>query len=112
MTMELITLDQRGEMIEALTAAVAERGIGNAAVVSVVGAVRAFTVSTMKDDNPREAVLTTGRFAEVAGNGEILDGVPNLHVTCGVEGGVALSGHLHSAEVGGPYFVNVYLIRL
>jgi len=110
--MELIMLDQRGDLVEALTAVVAERGISNAAVVSVVGAVRAFTVSTMKADNPREAVLTSGRFAEVAGNGEIVNGVPNLHVTCGLEGGAALAGHLHSAEVGGPYFVNVYLSRL
>ncbi|MEZ0088887.1 PCC domain-containing protein [Streptacidiphilus sp. EB129] len=110
--MELITLGDKGDMIEALTAIAAERGIANAAVVSVVGAVRSFTLSTMKADNPREAVLTSGRFAEVSGNGEILGGVPNLHVTCGVEGGQALAGHLQAADVGGPYFVNVYLHRL
>ncbi len=110
--MEMITLGDRGDLVEALTVAVAGRGITHAAVVSVVGAVRTFTVSTMKADDPREAVLTSGRLAEVSGNGEIVGGVPNLHVTCGVEGGQALSGHLHAAEVGGPYFVNVYLQRM
>jgi hypothetical protein len=30
----------------------------------------------MEADNPREQVLTSGRPAELSGNGEILDGVP------------------------------------
>jgi len=37
---------------------------------------------------------------------------PNLHVSLGLEGGQAFSGHLHSAGIGGPYFVNVYLVPL
>ncbi|MFC1432774.1 PCC domain-containing protein [Streptacidiphilus sp. N1-3] len=110
--MELISVRDKGDMIEALTRIAEQQGIKDAAVVSVVGAVRTFTLSTMKADNPREAVLTSGRLAELSGNGEITDGVPNLHVTCGLEGGQALAGHLYAAEVGGPYFVNVYLHRL
>ncbi|WTW94557.1 DUF296 domain-containing protein [Streptomycetaceae bacterium NBC_01309] len=110
--MELIRLTQRGDLVERLTREAAERGIRNGAVVSVVGAVRGFTLSTMKTRNPREQVLTSGKLAELSGSGEILDGVPNLHVTCGVEGGQGPSGRLHAAEVGGPYFVHVYGIPL
>ncbi|WP_441247977.1 PCC domain-containing protein [Kitasatospora sp. McL0602] len=108
--MELIEITAKGDMIEALTAEAEARGISNAAVESVVGAVRLFTLSNMKADNPREPVLTSGRLAELSGNGEIVGGVPNIHVTCGLDGGTALSGHLAAAEVGGPYFVNVYVI--
>ena len=110
--MELITLGDKGDMVQALADIAVQRGIKNAAVVSVVGAVRSFVLSNMKADNPREAVLTSGRLAELSGNGEILDGVPNLHVTCGLDGGQAMSGHLHAAEVGGPYTVNVYVLRM
>ncbi|QMU75147.1 DUF296 domain-containing protein [Streptacidiphilus sp. PB12-B1b] len=110
--MELISLAQRGDLVEALTVAVAERGIADAAVVSVVGAVCSFTVSTMRADHPREAVFTSGRFAELSGNGEIVDGVPNIRVTCGLDGGQAVAGHLQAAEVGGLYAVHVYLLRL
>ncbi|WP_327068198.1 PCC domain-containing protein [Kitasatospora sp. NBC_01302] len=110
--MELIILGDKGDAIEALTAIAKERGITNAAVVSVVGAARSFTVANMKADNPREAVLTSGRLAEVAGNGEIRDGVPNIHVTCGLEGGQAVAGHLNAAAVGGPYSLHVYVQQL
>ena len=110
--MELITLGDKGDLVEALATIAARRGIRNAAVVSVVGAARSFTLSTMNADKPSQAVLTSGRLAELSGNGEIVDGVPNLHVTCGLDGGQALAGHLHAAEVGGPYTVNVYLVRL
>jgi predicted DNA-binding protein with PD1-like motif len=108
---ELIALSAKGEMIEALTKEVAERGITNAAVVSVVGAVRSFTLANMNAETPRETVHTSGRYAELSGNGEIVEGVPNVHVTCGLDGGQAMSGHLESAEIGGPFFVNVYVIR-
>ena len=110
--MEMIRLADRGDMVEALAAQEAARGIRNAAVVSVVGAVRTFTLSTMNADKPSQSVLTSGRLAELSGNGEIVDGVPNIHVTCGLDGGQALSGHLAAAEVGGPYAVHVYLLRL
>ncbi|GAA2118835.1 hypothetical protein GCM10009759_66460 [Kitasatospora saccharophila] len=110
--MELIILGDRGDAMAALAEIVKERGITNAAVVSCVGAARSFTVSNMRADNPREAVHTSGRLAEVAGNGEIRDGVPNIHVTCGLEGGQAVAGHLEAAEVGGPYSLHVYLQRL
>ncbi|WP_042426389.1 PCC domain-containing protein [Streptacidiphilus anmyonensis] len=110
--MELISLSARGDLIEALTAEAEARGIKDAAVVSVVGAVRSFTLATMDAGKPRETVHTSGRYAELSGNGEIVDGAPNVHVTCGLDGGRALSGHLESAEIGGPFFVNVYVVRL
>jgi predicted DNA-binding protein with PD1-like motif len=99
-------------MIEALTAEAAARGISNAAGVSVVGAVRSFTLATMNADTPRETVYTFGTHAQLSGNGEILDGVPNIHLTCGLQGGQALSGHLEAADLGGPFYVNAYVVRL
>jgi predicted DNA-binding protein with PD1-like motif len=110
--MELISLTAKGDMIEALTSEAAARGITDAAVVSVVGAVRSFTLTNMKVETPRETVDTSGKYAELSGNGEILGGVPNIHVTCGLDSGQALAGHLAAAEVGGPFFVNVYVERL
>jgi predicted DNA-binding protein with PD1-like motif len=85
--MELISLTAKGDMIEALTSEAAARGITDAAVVSVVGAVRSFTLTNMKVETPRETVDTSGKYAELSGNGEILGGVPNIHVTCGLDGG-------------------------
>lgn len=110
--MELIRISERGELIEQLIEQLKTRGIDNAAVVSIVGAVKTATLSTMQADDPKTPVLSEHKHAEVSGNGEIEDGVPNLHVTLGLEGGQAFSGHLQAATVGGPYFVNVYLARM
>ena len=105
----VLKITERGELIEQLTDQLAERGITDAAVVSIVGAVRTATLATMKADDPKTTVYSAHKFAEVGGVGEIEGGKPNLHVTLGLEGGQAFSGHLQSATVGGPYFVNLYL---
>lgn len=110
MALVILKIVERGELIEQLTAQLKARGIENAAVVSIVGAVRTATLATMKADDPKTTVLSEHRFAEVSGVGEIEDGEPNLHVTLGLEGGQAFSGHLQAAEVGGPFFVAVYVI--
>ncbi len=108
----VIKLRERGELIKQLAETLSGRGITNAAVVSIVGAVRTAVLATMQADDPKTTVLSEHRFAELSGVGEIEDGVPNLHVSLGLEGGEAFSGHLHSAGIGGPYFVNVYLVPL
>lgn len=81
-------------------------------MVSIVGAVRTVTLATTKADEPKTIVLSEHRLAEVSGVGEIEHGVPNLHVTLGLEHGQAFSGHLHAARIGEPYTVNVYLLPL
>lgn len=110
--MDVIKVGDKGDAIEQLTELLRERGITNAAVVSIVGAVKSATLATMKTDEPRVQILSEHRNAEVSGVGEIEDGVPNLHVTLGLEGGQAYAGHLHAAEVGGWSFLNIYLERL
>jgi predicted DNA-binding protein with PD1-like motif len=107
---ELIRIGERGDLVEQLAAELAARGIANAAVVSIVGAVRSATLQTMVAADPKTPSVTEVRNAEVAGVGEVVDGVPNLHVTLGVEGGRAFAGHLSAATVGGWAFVNVYVI--
>jgi predicted DNA-binding protein with PD1-like motif len=106
----VIKLDERGDLIEQLTERLKEHGITDAAVVSVVGAVRVATLATMQADDPKMTVLSEHHLAEVSGVGEIERGVPNLHVTLGLEGGKAFSGHLRAATIGGPYTVNIYLL--
>jgi predicted DNA-binding protein with PD1-like motif len=108
----VLHITERGEFIEQLTEQLKERGIANAAVVSIVGAVRAATLATMKADGPKTSVHSEHKFAELSGVGEVENGQPNLHVTLGLEGGQAFSGHLHAATVGGPYFVNVYVAKV
>lgn len=110
MALVVLKIADRGEFIEQLTEQLKARGIENAAVVSIVGAVRTATLATMKAEDPKTTVLSEHRFAEVSGVGEIENGVPNLHVTLGLEGGQAFSGHLQEATVGGPYFVGMYLL--
>jgi predicted DNA-binding protein with PD1-like motif len=106
----VIKLAERGDLIEVLTEKLKEHGITDAAVVSIVGAVRTATLATMRSDDPKTTVLSEHRLAEVSGVGEIERGVPNLHVTLGLEGGQAFSGHLQAAAIGGPYTVNIYLL--
>ncbi|HEY5990024.1 MAG TPA: DUF296 domain-containing protein [Streptosporangiaceae bacterium] len=106
----VIKLADRGELIGQLVDKLKQQGITDAAVVSVVGAVRSATLATMRADDPKTMVLSEHSYAEVSGVGEIEHGVPNLHVTLGLERGQAFSGHLHAARIGGPYFVNVYLL--
>lgn len=110
--MEVIRIGERGDLVEQLAAELKTRGIENAAVVSIVGAVRFATLQTMVAGDPKTPSVTEVRNAEMSGVGEIVDGVPNLHVTLGTEGGQAHAGHLNSATVGGWAFVNVYLIRI
>lgn len=110
--MEVIKIGERGDLIEQLTAELETRGIANAAVVSIVGAVKSATLQAMVTADPKTPSMTEVRNAEVSGIGEVENGIPNLHVTLGVEGGRAYAGHLSAATVGGWAFVNVYLIRI
>ncbi|MGW1997382.1 PCC domain-containing protein [Embleya sp. NPDC001921] len=106
--LQLIEL-KHGELMEELAAACAKSGVTDAAVVSLIGAVDAFTVSTMPaDDATRDIVTDYDLPAEMTGTGEITGGVPHLHVVMAVEGDRAIAGHLHRARIG-TWFARIYL---
>ena len=99
-----------GELIEEIRQAVKEKGITSAAVVSLIGAVDSFAVSTMPLHDAAKNIMTDYAFtAEVSGTGEVIDGEPHLHVVMAVEGARAVAGHLHRAEIR-THSVRVYLL--
>ncbi|MFF4647748.1 PCC domain-containing protein [Streptomyces sp. NPDC001389] len=99
------------EIIEEVTRQAAEAGITDAAVVTVIGAVDSFTVSTMPADDPSADIVTDYKLpGEITGAvGELRDGKVHLHLTLAVEGDRAVAGHLHKAQVG-AWFARVYLL--
>lgn len=100
---------KQGELMRELTAACAELGVKDAAVVSLIGAADAFTVSTMPADDATKDVVTDYDLpAEMTGTGEIVGGIPHLHVVMAVEGDRAVSGHLHRAQIG-TWFARAYI---
>lgn len=99
-----------GELLAELTAQARAHGIRHAAIVSVIGAVDSFTVSTMPATDATTDVVTDHPVpAELHGCGEITDGVVHLHVTMAVEGDRAVAGHLHRARVG-TWFARAYVL--
>ncbi|MEU4803982.1 DUF296 domain-containing protein [Actinosynnema sp. NPDC023587] len=100
------------ELMESLTRQSKERGIMNAAIVSLIGGVDSFTVSTMPaDDAGKDLVSTYSLPAEMHGSGEIKDGVVHVHATMAVQGDRAVAGHLHRAQVG-TWFARAYVITV
>lgn len=100
---------RHGELMEELGAACAELGIREAAVVSLIGAVDAFTVSTMPAGDATKDIVTDYDLpAEMTGTGEITGGVPHLHVVMAVEGDRAVTGHLHRAHIV-TWFARAYV---
>lgn len=85
------------------------RGIANAAIVSLIGAVDNATISYM--DRDHNDVNTTLMYPlELSGTGEIVDTKAHIHCTVSGKGGI-LHGHLHNATVG-PFHVNAYIQAL
>jgi predicted DNA-binding protein with PD1-like motif len=63
----------------------------------------------MKHDDPKTDVTTEFDMpGEISGVGEVIKGWVNIHVTVGVEGGTAYSGHLASARIE-THFVRVFV---
>ena len=99
-----------GELLEEIRQAVKDAGITAAAVVSLIGAVDSFAVTTMPLRDATKNIMTDYAFtAEVSGTGEVIDGEPHLHVVMAVAGGRAVAGHLHRAEVR-SHSVRAYLL--
>lgn len=101
---------QHGELVEGLTKQASDAGLTDGAIVSLIGAVNAFTLSTMPADDAAKDVLTDySQPAEMSGNGEIINGVVHVHATMAVAGDKGLSGHLHRAMVD-TWFARAYVI--
>ncbi|GAA3000276.1 PCC domain-containing protein [Actinokineospora diospyrosa] len=109
----MIVLDvTNDELMESLTRQAGERGIVNAAIVSLIGGVDSFTVSTMPVDDARKDIVSSYSLpAEMHGSGEIRDGVVHVHATMAVQGDRAVAGHVHAAQVG-TWFARAYLISI
>lgn len=108
----MIVIDVRNaELMETLTREAKERGITNAAIVSLIGGVDRFAISTMPEDDATSDVITDYTIpAEMHGAGEIVDGIPHVHATMAVAGDRGLSGHLHAAHIG-TWFARAYVIE-
>ncbi|GAA1015516.1 hypothetical protein Aple_050450 [Acrocarpospora pleiomorpha] len=109
--MHLIAIT-KGELIETLTEKVAELNITAGAIVSLVGGVDTFRISTMPADDATKDIITDyASPAEMSGTGEIVNGQPHIHAVMAIEGDKAISGHLHAATVQ-TWFANVYIVPL
>ena len=109
----MIALEVRdGELIDELTKQLTDIGVHNAAIVSLIGAVDSFTLSTMPADDATKDVLTDyHQPAEMSGTGEIVAGTVHIHATMAVAGDQGLSGHLHRAIVD-TWFARAYVVPL
>lgn len=107
--MLIINVPAGEEVITTATKRLADAGISHGAIVSVIGAVEGCAISTMPaDDAGRDIVREYADPFELLGCGEVVDGVPHVHVTVGREDGTALAGHLHWARVK-TWFVRLYV---
>jgi uncharacterized protein len=103
---------REGELWAGIERKAKDAGITRAAIVSVIGWVEGFTVSTSTADGSAQDVETAyDQPADLMGNGDIIAGRPHVHVTMAVEGDRAVAGHLISATIGNGY-AYVYLIAI
>lgn len=108
--MILLAVKPGEEVLETLTRSAAEQGISHGAIVSLIGAVDACTISNMPAGDARSDILTDYQQPfELSGTGEIVDGRVHVHVVLGRAGDAALAGHLHRASVE-TFFVHAYVI--
>ncbi|MGH3772100.1 MAG: PCC domain-containing protein [Pseudonocardiaceae bacterium] len=98
------------ELMETVAKEVKRLTIANGAIVSLIGAVDSFTISTMSGHDATVDVITDYSLpAEMTGTGEITDGTVHIHAVMAVEGDHAVAGHLHRAEIG-TFFARAYVI--
>lgn len=99
-----------GELIEAVTREAKRLGITDGAIVSLIGGVDRFTISTMPAHDATQDIITDYNLpAEMHGAGEIADGVVHIHATMAVEGDRGIAGHLHRAEIG-TWYARAYVL--
>ncbi|GAA1922772.1 hypothetical protein GCM10009716_34060 [Streptomyces sodiiphilus] len=107
----MITFEVRNdELVASLNCQIAEAGITEGAIVSLVGATEDFTISTMPaDDALKDNITSYSLPAEMTGTGEIKNGFVHIHVVMGVEGDKAMAGHLHAATIK-THFARAYVL--
>ncbi|MEV8440157.1 PPC domain-containing DNA-binding protein [Actinosynnema sp. NPDC051121] len=98
------------EVLETVTRRLAEAGVRDGAIVSVIGGVDHCAISYMpKSDARRDVVVEYAEPLEVTGTGAVTDGTPHIHLVAGREHNEAVAGHLHWARVG-TWFVDVFVL--
>ena len=101
---------RNAELMETMAKEVKRLDIANGAIVSLIGAVASFTLSTMLKQDATEDIITDYSLpAEMTGTGEITNGTVHVHAVMAVEGDQAVAGHLHRAEIG-TFFARAYVI--
>ncbi|MGH3850388.1 MAG: PCC domain-containing protein [Pseudonocardiaceae bacterium] len=101
---------RNAELMETVAKEAKRLNIANGAIVSLIGAVDSFTISTMPKNDATEDVLTDYSLpAEMTGTGEITDGTVHIHAVMAVEGDQAVAGHLHRADIR-TFFARAYVI--
>ena len=107
--MFVVAVKSGQEVIETITNEVAGRGVKNAAITSLVGAVDYCALSNMPANDAHSDIITEYKQPlEMSGTGEVRDGKPHVHCVVSGEGNIAIGGHMHRAIVG-PWFVHVYI---
>lgn len=97
-------------MMESIAEEAARLGIRNGAIASLIGAVDRFTISTMRETDASEDIISTYDLpAEMTATGEIVDGTIHVHAVMAVEGDRCIGGHLHSATIS-TFFARAYVI--
>ncbi|MGL5809032.1 MAG: PCC domain-containing protein [Nocardioides sp.] len=100
---------KNAELLETLAREAKDRGITNAAIVTLIGAADSFTVSTMPADDATADVITEYvQPAEMTATGEIVGGAVHVHAVMAIEGDRAVAGHLHRAAIG-TWFARAYI---
>ena len=101
---------RNAELMDAVADEAKRRDIANGAIVSLIGAVDSFTISTMpKHDATKDIITDYTVPAEMTGTGEITDGTVHIHAVMAIEGDQAVAGHLHRAIIG-TFFARVYVM--
>ncbi|MGH3777990.1 MAG: PCC domain-containing protein [Pseudonocardiaceae bacterium] len=101
---------RNAELMDAVAKEAKRLDISNGAIVSLIGAVDSFTISTMpKDDATKDIITDYSVPAEMTGTGEITNGTVHIHAVMAIEGDQAIAGHLHRAEIA-TFFGRAYVI--
>ena len=109
--MHLIEI-RNAELLEGIAKEVHRLGVANGAIAGLIGAVDSFTISTMRERDASEDVVTDYAVpAEMIGTGEIVDGTVHVHAVMAVEGDRSIGGHLHRASIA-TFFARAYVIPL
>lgn len=96
------------ELLDTITREAKSLGFSNA-LLTLIGGVDSFTISTMPaDDATADTITTYDLPGEMTATGEIVDGTVHVHAVMGVEGDRAVAGHLHAAEIR-THFARAYV---